>query len=184
MNRFILFILMSLLLSSSFAIAKGPIRTIEGTVTKVSDGDTINVTDTLGTKLKVRLYGIDAPETEKSNKKTGRISKQGQSYGENAQRALEEMVFRKPVRLEVMAIDKYKRTVAIVWTVDKIVNKEMVKYGWAWAYRQYLDRPYASEYIDLEEQARKESRGLWEKSNPQPPWEFRKLQSNSRKQRI
>ena len=39
------------------------IRTVTGTVTKVSDGDTIHVTTPEGTKLKVRLYGIDAPET-------------------------------------------------------------------------------------------------------------------------
>lgn len=157
-------------------MAKPSIRTIEGTVTKVTDGDTIQVTDTRGTKLKVRLYGIDAPETDKGNKRTGKISKHGQPYGDNAQQALEEMVAKKYVRLEVMAIDQYKRTVAIVWIEDKIVNKEMVKFGWAWAYRQYLASPYASEYIQLEEQARKERRGLWEQNNPQPPWEFRKLQ--------
>ena len=33
------------------AFAKDPIRTIEGIVTKVSDGDTIQVTDSLGTKV-------------------------------------------------------------------------------------------------------------------------------------
>jgi endonuclease YncB( thermonuclease family) len=33
--------------------------------------------DSLGTKVKVRFYGIDCPETEKSNRKTGRISKAG-----------------------------------------------------------------------------------------------------------
>lgn len=57
------------------ALAKDPIHTIEGIVTKVADGDTIHVTDPQGTKVKVRLYGIDAPETEKSNKKTGHVSK-------------------------------------------------------------------------------------------------------------
>lgn len=40
-------------------------RTIAGTVTKVSDGDSIQVTTPEQTKLKVRLYGIDAPETPK-----------------------------------------------------------------------------------------------------------------------
>lgn len=68
--------------------AKEIIRTIEGTVTKVSDGDTIHVTDRLGTKVKVRFYGIDCPETEKSNKRTGHISKAGQPYGEESYQAL------------------------------------------------------------------------------------------------
>ena len=48
-------------------MAKEPIRTIEGVVSKISDGDTIHVTDSLGTKVKVRFYGIDAPETEKGS---------------------------------------------------------------------------------------------------------------------
>ncbi|WP_281376693.1 thermonuclease family protein [Geomonas paludis] len=33
--------------------------------------------------------------------------------------------------------------------------------GFAWAYRQNLERPYASEYIRAEEEARRERRGLW-----------------------
>jgi endonuclease YncB( thermonuclease family) len=154
--------------------AKEPLRVIEGVVTKVSDGDTIQVTDSLGTKIKVRFYGIDAPETEKSSKKTGRISKPGQPFGEEASQALKGKVQRKKVRLDVMDIDRYGRTVSIVWFENRNINREMVAEGWAWAYRQYLDRPHASEYIDAEEQARRNRLGLWQQSNPQPPWEFRK----------
>ena len=163
------------------ALAKEPIRTFEGTVTKIFDSDTFQVTDTRGTKVKIRLYGIDAPETPKIDIKTGRISQSGQPYGTNAQQALEEMVLDKYVRIDVMSIDQYKMTLAIVWIVDKVINKEMIKYGWAWAYRRFLNSPYASEYISLEEQARKERRGLWEQINPQPPWEFRKLQKKTKR---
>ncbi|MBI4684895.1 MAG: thermonuclease family protein [Nitrospirae bacterium] len=49
----------------------------------------------------------------------------------------------------------------------------MVKRGFAWAYRQYLKRPYASEFIDAESEARTNKRGLWQQTNPQPPWEYR-----------
>lgn len=104
------------------AFAKEPIRTIEGTVTKVSDGDTIHVTDGYGTKVKVRFYGIDAPETEKSNKKTGRVSKPGQPFGEEAFNALRGKIFRKRVRLEITEIDKYKRSVAIVWLGNRNIK--------------------------------------------------------------
>lgn len=162
------------LISISTAFAKEPIRTIEGTVSKVSDGDTIHVTDPMGTKVKVRLYGIDAPETEKGNKKTGRISKPGQPYGEEAYQALNSKVFRKSIKLDIMAVDQYKRSVGIVYLNGKNINQEMVAEGFAWAYRQYLDRPHASEYIELEGQARAKRLGLWQQSNPQPPWEFRK----------
>jgi len=59
-----------LVISTLTSYAKEPVRTIEGVVSKVSDGDTIQVLDPYGTKVKVRMYGMDAPETEKSNRKT------------------------------------------------------------------------------------------------------------------
>ena len=65
------------------------IRTVEGVVIAVSDGDTFKLETVEGTKLKVRLYGIDAPETEKINRRTGMISKQGQPYGEEAFKSIE-----------------------------------------------------------------------------------------------
>lgn len=67
----ILLILMLLILNVVPALAKDTIRILEGIVSKVSDGDTVQVRDALGTKVKVRLYGIDAPETEKMNRQTG-----------------------------------------------------------------------------------------------------------------
>lgn len=170
-----------LMLSTSPCIAKDPIRSIEGTVIKVSDGDTIQVMDDLGTKIKVRFYGIDCPETEKSNKRTGHVSKQGQPYGDEAFRALQGKLQRQKVKLDVMAVDRYGRIVSIVWLNNRNINLEMAAEGWAWAYKQYLDRPHASEYIEAEEQARSKRLGLWQQNNPQPPWEFRKLQWKSKK---
>ena len=151
------------------------IRTVEGTAIKVADGDTFKLETAEGTKLKVRLYGIDAPETEKANKKTGKVSKPGQPYGNEAYRALESKILDKQVKVDIMAIDRYKRMVGIVYLDSRNVNLEMVKEGWAWAYREYLDRPYASEYLDAEKEARNNRLGLWKQGNPQPPWEFRKL---------
>jgi micrococcal nuclease len=72
-----------------------------------------------------------------------------------------------------MDTDRYQRLVSVIMLGDLNVNAEQVRNGWAWAYRQYLSGPYASEYIALENEARKARRGLWKQSNPQPPWEFR-----------
>lgn len=158
------------------ALAKEPIRIISGVAVKISDGDTFQLRDILGTKVKVRLYGIDAPETEKRNKRTGLISKEGQPFGEEASDALRDKIFLQPVRIEVMAIDRHKRLVALVKNQGRDINMELVAEGYAWAYRKYLTSPYASDYIGLEEQARKQRRGLWQQNNPLPPWDFRKLQ--------
>ncbi len=111
------------------AIAKDPIRIIEGIVSKVSDGDTIQLKDPLGTKVKIRLYGIDAPETEKSNRKTGRVSKPGQPYGEEAFEALKGKIDSQRVKVEVMDIDRYRRAVSIIWLGNRNINREMVREG-------------------------------------------------------
>jgi micrococcal nuclease len=62
----------------------------------------------------------------------------------------------------------------IIYKDSMNINLEMVKAGYAWAYRQYLKRPYTSEYIDAETEARQARRGLWQQANPTPPWEWRK----------
>lgn len=172
MKRFVAVLLLSLcMVLTSFA--KEPIRSIEGIVTKVSDGDTIQVTDKLGTKVKVRLYGIDAPETMKGSKKTGKVSKPGQPGGEEAFQALRQKVDHQRVRLDMMGIDRYRRAVAIVWLGPRNINLELVADGWAWAYKQHLDRPYSPEFLEVEDKARKAQMGIWRQGNPQPPWEFR-----------
>ena len=170
-----LFLLVPLLLLSFSSPSLSLIRTVEGIVTKVSDGDTLNLETTEGTKLKIRLYGIDTPETEKINRRTGLISKQGQPYGEEAYRTLESKVLSKKVKVDIIDIDRYKRMVGIVSFGNRNINLEMVKEGWAWAYKEYLQRPYASEYLDAEKEARAKGLGLWQQHNPMPPWEFRKL---------
>lgn len=148
--------------------AKDPIRIINGQVTKISDGDTIQVVDAAGVKVKVRIYGIDAPETSKG-------SNPGQPTGEDAKAALVDMIYHQQVRLEVQKIDRYKRLVSLVFVNDKDVSLEMVKMGYAWAYKQYLDRTHVSEYIEAENEARRLKIGIWKDNNPLPPWEFRKI---------
>ncbi|GAM11095.1 putative endonuclease [Geobacter sp. OR-1] len=158
------------------AYAKEPVRIIEVTVTKVSDGDTVHVTDKAGKEVKVRLYGIDAPQANKTDP-TSALQSKGQPYGEEASKALLGKLSGKVVRLDVMGTGKNEKLIAIVWLGKRNINLEMVAEGWAWAHRQYLDKRDSPEYIKLEENARLKRLGLWQQSNPQPPWEFRKIQN-------
>ena len=80
----ILFLIVVLTALLNTLSAHAAIRTVTGTVTKVSDGDTIHVRTPEGTKLRVRLYGIDAPETPKINAHSGQVNKPGQPYGEES----------------------------------------------------------------------------------------------------
>jgi micrococcal nuclease len=126
---------------SSLVFAEGsPIDTAEGVVVKVVDGNKINV-NSEGMILKIRLYGIDAPEKMKISLKTGEVNKAGQPFGEESWKALENKVYHQKVQLEIIDIDRYGRMVAIVWLRGREINKEMVAEGWAWAYRKYIHDP-------------------------------------------
>ena len=70
------FLILGLTAFINISVSQAVIRTVTGTVTKVTDGDTIHVTTPEGTKLKVRLYGIDAPETSKINGSSGFVVQQ------------------------------------------------------------------------------------------------------------
>ena len=77
--------------------APRPQRTEEGTVTHVADGDTITVITANQTKLRIRMVGIDAPETPKGTKFPG------QPYGKDAEAYLKQLVEGKRVKVEIYA---------------------------------------------------------------------------------
>jgi endonuclease YncB( thermonuclease family) len=132
---------------------------ISGKVVGVTDGDTITVLVNKET-IKVRLEGIDAPES-------------GQSYGTKSKQALSEMVFGKPVTVKKTGTDKYKRTLGIVMVGDVDANAKMVEDGWAWHFKKYNDEERLAK---LEVVARNAKRGLWADENPLAPWDYRARQ--------
>lgn len=168
--------LAALLLCLFAALPVAASETVRGMVRHVADGDTVTVVSRSAGKLTVRLYGIDAPET-------GKRGQPGQPYGAVAKRVLMYKLLGKAVTVEIQDRDQYGRAVGVVRLNGRDVNAEMVAEGLAWAYRQYLAGPYASEYIALEEQARRHRLGLWRRPNPQPPWEFRHSGERSTKRR-
>jgi endonuclease YncB( thermonuclease family) len=150
------------------------IRTVTGTVTKVSDGDTIHLTTPEQTKLKVRLYGLDAPETDKMNNKTGKVNIPGQPYGDESWKALENKVMGKQVKLDILDIDKYRRMVGMIYLNDRNINLEMIREGYAEAFIEYLKEPYRSEFLKVEKEARSMKRGIWSLPIYERHREFRK----------
>ena len=132
---------------------------ISGKVVGVTDGDTITVLVNKET-IKVRLEGIDAPES-------------GQSYGTKSKQALSEMVFGKPVTVKKTGTDKYKRTLGIVMVGDVDANAKMIEDGWAWHFKKYNDEERLAK---LEDAARKAKRGLWADDTPLAPWDYRARQ--------
>jgi endonuclease YncB( thermonuclease family) len=150
---------------------------ISGVVTKVIDGDTFHLLPDIsppsrvrvhrdGT-ISVRLRGCDAPEKD-------------QPYGQEAKEHLTSLILMNRVKVQVMDVDRYGRVVGYVFLNGKNINLEQIKSGYAWAYTEFLDRPYASEFYEAEKEARKKRLGLWKQSNPLPPWEWRKIKRTHR----
>ncbi|SJZ90231.1 Endonuclease YncB, thermonuclease family [Cetobacterium ceti] len=151
-----IFLLLMILLMSTYTFA------LEGKVIKVADGDTITILDH-HKKVKVRFYGIDAPE------KT-------QEYGMKSKDILDHLLYGKYVNIDVKDIDQYGRTVGIVYYKHKNINVEMVKNGNAWWYKRYSKDNM--ELAAAEIYAKQEKKGLWEGKNPIAPWKYRKLKKD------
>ncbi|WP_035167409.1 thermonuclease family protein [Campylobacter concisus] len=124
-------------------------------VVKISDGDTITVLSGKE-QTKVRLYGIDAPEKK-------------QDYGQRSRQFLASLIAGQVVEVEPKGKDRYKRTLGIIYYKGQDINAQMVLNGYAWAYVKY-----SRIYVDQEKTARENKRGLWQSSNPTPPWVWRK----------
>lgn len=137
--------------------AKG--TTFSGKCVGVTDGDTIRVMYE-GREVKVRLYGVDAPEKR-------------QPYGAAAKKFASGMVFGKPVVVSVRDRDRYGRSVGWVKTAGgEVLNLALVRAGLAWWYRDYA--PNDHDIAEAQRQARRAGLGLWSQRNPVPPWEYRK----------
>lgn len=133
-----------------------------GKVIKIADGDTITVLTNNNEQVKVRLYGIDAPEKK-------------QEFGTKSKDFTADFCFGKEVEVETVDTDRYGRTVGRVYYNNKELNLELVKNGYAWVYSQYCkDSEYCGELKDMEKLARSDKAGLWKDSDPTPPWLFRK----------
>lgn len=130
-------------------------------VSKVMDGDTIQVRNGKK-KLKIRLYGIDAPETS-------------QNFGAYCTKVLSSRVIGRNVDLKFKGKDKYKRHIAIVYLDDVDINRYMVQEGCAWAYSYYTNM-----YKSDELKAKQELKGLWIDKNAQNPYEWRKKHKHKR----
>lgn len=140
---------------------KAPVQSIDtlfGTVAAVADGDTFTLTTENMQKIKVRLYAIDAPEKK-------------QDFGRESRNRLVELVADKKVKIEIKGVDRYKRSLAVVYIGKTDINAEMIKGGYAWHFKRY-DKSQA--YADLEIKARQAQRGLWSRPDPIAPWVFRK----------
>lgn len=156
-------VLTMLLAVAPAGMAATPAAVWAGTVTHVSDGDTVWVRPRQGGAPRaIRLDGIDAPEL-------------CQRHGEAARAALVALVLGQVVQVRVRAHDGYGRALARVAWRGQDVNAWLVTQGHAWSYRF---RGQSGPYARLEAQARNQRRGLFRDAHAQRPHEFRRTHGN------
>jgi endonuclease YncB( thermonuclease family) len=133
-------------------------------VVKVADGDTLTLRCDQQPQERVRLWGIDAPE-------------KGQAHGQKATQALREICAGKTAAVTRNGKDHYGRTLGVVVCDGVESNREMVKRGYAWVYREYK---HDKSWLELEAQARADKIGLWADVEPEYPSAFRKKWRNAK----
>ncbi|GEC16487.1 thermonuclease family protein [Nitrobacter winogradskyi] len=128
-------------------------------IPRIVDGDTVEIAST-----KIRLFGIDAPETDQLC-----IDGTGQKWacGIASRDALAVFSSNRPWACSVTGEDRYGRSLASCAVASKDVSQWMVRSGWALAFVKYSDR-----YIADDAAARASKAGLWAGAFI-APWDWR-----------
>lgn len=137
-------------------------------VTRVVDGDTIEVVVTgrshgpaagragVGEVYKVRLIGIDTPESVKPGSPV-------ECFGKEASAAAAALLEGEEVTLvkDVEETDAYDRLLRYVYLGEEMVNARLVLNGYASAYTYPPNIRHSELFVDLQRRAREASAGLW-----------------------
>jgi endonuclease YncB( thermonuclease family) len=121
---------------------------------EVTDGDSLEIGET-----RVRLFGVDAVEGRQSCTRGGRTW----ACGNEAARKLRELVGGRTVSCTKRDVDDYGRTVAVCRSGNVDLGAEIVRAGFATAYRRY-----SNDYVNEENDAKAARRGIWAGEFEQP----------------
>jgi len=146
-NRILILFALILIFIFAYLDAEEPAR-----VKRAIDGDTLLLTN----GERVRLIGVDTPETKHPRKPV-------QYFGKEAYLFTKRMVEGKDVRLEYdwQRRDKYGRILAYVYLRDgTFLNAEIIKQGYGFAYTRFPFK-YLEEFRKYEREARENRKGLW-----------------------
>lgn len=135
---------------------KQQVNRLNGKVTNVVDGDTIDVQFENGKKERVRLVLVDTPETKHPTKPV-------QPFGPEASNFTKQLLTGKDVELEldVQERDKYGRILAYVYIDGKMINKLLLKKGLARVAVYPPNTRYVDEFYAIQKQAQKQKLGIW-----------------------
>jgi len=144
-----------------FAIAGSIVRADDLTgQASVIDGDTIEIHST-----RIRVFGIDAPETDQLCR-----DEQSDRYrcGQKASNALFDFIARRPVSCGEVDRDRYRRSVSVCTVAGIDIGDWLVRNGLALDWPQYSKGGYAA----AQSEAKATERGMWAGSFKEP-WIYR-----------
>lgn len=134
---------------------------ISGRVSRVQDGDTFSMIDSAGREIKVRLFGVDAPEL-------------AQAHGPESGRVLRGLIHGREIQVESRGYDRYERLLGLVnWPDGRSLAYELVAAGAVWVYEDYCRLDQCAWLRKAQEEARAEGRGLWAEKAV-APWRYRR----------
>lgn len=127
-------------------------------VLRVVDGDTIVVTKD-NKEEKVRLIGVDTPETVDPRKDV-------QCFGKESSDYLTKLLTNKKIAMEADTtqdnLDKYGRSLRYIYLEDKtLVNKAIIEQGYGFEYTYNVPYKYQTEFKDAQKYAETNKLGLW-----------------------
>lgn len=126
------------------------------TVSRVVDGDTVEISPAIDGVNDVRLIGIDTPETVDP-------SEEVEPYGPEASTFATEELTGQSVGLEfgVERTDQYGRLLAYVYVGEEMFNEILVEEGYAQAYPYEPDTEYEDRFATAQEEAKAPGLGIW-----------------------
>ncbi len=136
---------------------------VEGRVVHVNDGDTA-VVDVAGRSLRVRFYGVDAPE--RANRDWP-----AQPYSRKATAFMHALIDGRHVRVRLTGERTHAREVGEIFVDGRSASQDIVGVGLAWWNTKFAPRD--RELQRLEADARAARRGLWRDPRPVAPWVHR-----------
>ncbi len=147
-----------------FALPLAAEEWVDGVVVFVNDGDTAVVETTTSRTLRVRFYGVDAPEL--ANDQWPR-----QSYGDEAARFMRALLLDHKVGVRLVGDRTHGREVGEIFVDGRSATRELIRAGLGWWNRKFA--PDDRDLARLQKVAQKTRKGLWRERDPVPPWRYR-----------
>lgn len=124
-------------------------------VQRIVDGDTLVLTN----QARIRLQGVDTPETVHPNQPVERFGPEATKF---TQQFVDEAGGNVRLQFDRERLDKYDRFLAYVWSGERMLNEELVRAGLATAETKYrYSNAMKTRFRRAEDDAKAARRGIW-----------------------